>query len=521
MKDPYERVSPSPPVSPDGEVVTPLLPYGVGIDCHSKFIQVCCLVQQAGKVHRYEAEFTTEWKSLQQGAAWALEQVRPADATVDARSLRYTIESTGTYHMPVLRAWSGVPSVVNPMLAGPTKRKTDVLDARMLAHHSLIGLWPSSFIPSQQAECLRVLIGARSEAGRNATRCLNRINNHLLRFGHTFGRDHSMADTYSKAAVEDMIEGKVVDGPGVCPDGIPEEARVFFRDAYAGYDFWSAQRTRYQTLCLQYVRKHLWPTGDGEVKGGELLKYLLSVPGVGEVSALTWLSVVADPRRFNHANQVAAFCGADPSLKVSAGKVTSHIKRKGNARLHHTLKNVAAQLVRRGVEPLGRWGHSIARRHAKGGWARAINAVSRRLAVALWCVHKLHAEFSYEQYRFYLVPNVPELPIAEMDLGGRYTKMLVDAGCNTSREIAQAFMTSLPQQKGIGAGCLGKVKQWIDSNKLPDQPRATPAAKAKAFLASGSSKGSSSTEGSSVAVARSSSAKPRVKRVTKSPTASM
>lgn len=513
MIDPYEKVSPPPPPSPNGDVVTPLLPYGVGIDCHSKFIQVCCLVQQAGEVHRYEREFTTEWKSLQQGAAWALAQVAPADKSVDQRSLRYTIESTGTYHMPVLRAWLGVPSVVNPMLAGPTKRKTDVLDGRMLAHHSLIGLWPSSFIPSQQAECLRVLIGARSEAGRNATRCLNRINNHLLRFGHTFGRDHSMADTYSKAAVEDMIAGRLVDGPGVCPDGIPGDVRIFFADAYAGHDFWSAQRTRYQTLCLQFVRKHLWPTGDVEVKGGELLKRLLSVPGVGEVSALTWLSVVADPRRFQSANQVAAFCGADPSLKVSAGKVTSHIKRKGNARLHHTLKNVAAQLVRRGTEPLGRWGHSIARRHAKGGWARAINAVSRRLAVALWCVHKLNADFSYEQYRFYLVPTVPELPIGEMELGGRFTKMLIDAGCNTSREVAQAFMTSLPQQKGIGAGCLGKVKQWIDQHRQPDQPRTTPAARAKAFLETKPSKVCSSTAASSVVGVKPTRAKRPVKKV--------
>ena len=31
--------------------------------------------------------------------------------------LRYCIESTGTYHMPVLRAWEGIPCVANPLLA--------------------------------------------------------------------------------------------------------------------------------------------------------------------------------------------------------------------------------------------------------------------------------------------------------------------------------------------------------------------------------------------------------------------
>ena len=31
--------------------------------------------------------------------------------------LRCCIESTGAYHMPVLRAWKAIPCVVNPLLA--------------------------------------------------------------------------------------------------------------------------------------------------------------------------------------------------------------------------------------------------------------------------------------------------------------------------------------------------------------------------------------------------------------------
>jgi len=39
----------------------------------------------------------------------------------------------------------------------------------------------------------------------------------------------------------------------------------------------------------------------------------LTVPGVGETLALTWLAEVCDPTRFKDVKQVAAYCGCDPS----------------------------------------------------------------------------------------------------------------------------------------------------------------------------------------------------------------
>ena len=91
-----------------------LYDYGVGIDCHSKFIQVCVLYQFCGQVRRAEKEFTTAWDDLVRAKAWAMEVLGPL-AKPDV--LRYCIESTGAYHMPVLRAWEGIPCVVNPLLA--------------------------------------------------------------------------------------------------------------------------------------------------------------------------------------------------------------------------------------------------------------------------------------------------------------------------------------------------------------------------------------------------------------------
>ncbi len=44
--------------------------------------------------------------------------------------VRRRIESTGGYHLAVVRALGGEPSVVNALPASPCKRKTDNLDAR-------------------------------------------------------------------------------------------------------------------------------------------------------------------------------------------------------------------------------------------------------------------------------------------------------------------------------------------------------------------------------------------------------
>ena len=54
-----------------------LHPYGVGIDVHSKFIQVCVLLVPVlgvadAQVLRWEKDFPTTWKSLLEAHAWVL-----------------------------------------------------------------------------------------------------------------------------------------------------------------------------------------------------------------------------------------------------------------------------------------------------------------------------------------------------------------------------------------------------------------------------------------------------------------
>lgn len=467
--------APAEELSPPPEQMTPTMPYGVGIDTHKAFIQVCILYQNNMATERVEREFQTTWPDLQCARDWIVLTLQKHGHWKDGDLLRYTIESTGCYHIPVCQALGGVPSVINPMLAGPTRRKTDVLDARMLAHHSIISLWRPSYVLPESGEILRCLLAMRNEATRNASRLINRVNNHALRFGHTLGRDGSLADMQRRATIEDLCKGVDIVSASIRPTGIPESARPIFLDSYRLYDMYRGMVKEYERLTVQFCKSRTWPTEKGEINGGELIKNLTSVPSVGIVTALTWLSVIHDPRRFQDKKQVAAYCGSDPSVKVSAGKTTSHVKRKGNARLHHALKNCASQLVRCHKDPLGQWGYNILRRHRKGSWGRAISAVARRLAIILWHVHRTGFAFSYEQYRFMMTPEVTEMPIDDTGLSDRYKAILKFAGFNTTGDVARGFMTTLPQQKGIGVGCLTAVKEWLDQNRVaPPPPQSNP-----------------------------------------------
>ena len=292
-----------------------IYPYGVGVDTHSGFIQVAVIWVEAAKngtsaVRRQEREFSTEWPQLLAAKAWVLRVLSHIPDTAEVvkpDALRYCIESTGTYHMPVLLAWRGQPSVVNPLLAGPTRRKTDVLDARLLAHHSITGMWKPSFIPTQQAQELRVIWATRAEALRRATRASNQINNIVLRFGHTFGRACSMRSSQGEGIIEDLLDGRIPQLPTVNPDGLPVSVPTRIRDLL-GDMLTNIQRTKRAVVeATNFITARDWPLGTGHLPGTNLLGILKSVPGVGDATAITWLSEVTDPSRFQNSKQVARF----------------------------------------------------------------------------------------------------------------------------------------------------------------------------------------------------------------------
>ena len=454
----------------EGTEVQETKAYGIGIDCHSKFIQVSVLVKRHLKFFEYRREFNTDWDSLVVSKQWVLNVIRTcSDPIPDLSSspLHYCIESTSTYHMPILLAWEGFPSVINPTIAGATKRKSDVLDAKMLAFHDLTGIWPQSYIPSSDVKTLRVLISERNRYVREATSTGNRINNIIIRFGLTIGREGSVVKNSTiRSIVEDQASAFPSQLEGICPLGIPSEIREIIQDEYKKYDYAITYKDNLEEQIRNKVCSMRWETAHGTLSGTEMIQILTTAPQIGVMTAITWLAHIITPRRFHNSKALAAYCGLDPSLKTSAKHVTSTVTRGGCKELHHALTSAADRMIRNHNEMFGRWGYLLYQQSGK--WKKATNAVARKLAVALYYMMLTGQPFSYEKYNLVKNMNVLDIPIEVLpELNPdfkRYIRILEEKGVQTTSDLATAYLScELGPVKGLGKKFFGTVKDFLSN----------------------------------------------------------
>ncbi len=130
-------------------------------------------------------------------------------------------------------------------------------------------------------------------------------------------------------------------------------------------------------------------------------RWLKQVPGVGTLTALTYVLTVGDPRRFAHSRDAGPVLGLAPKKRESGEQDPAlGISKCGD----RYLRTLLIQCAHRILGPLGpdsalrQWGLQ----HAQGGKAakrRAVTAVARRLAVLL---HRLW--WRQEVYRPFPMP---------------------------------------------------------------------------------------------------------------------
>ena len=447
--------------------------YCIGIDCHKLFIMVCVRTKSDGIFTATTARFDTDWDSLLRAKEWCIEVLRTkSNPRIDtSKPLHYVIESTATYHQPILLAWGGTPSVINPTLAGATKRKTDRLDAKLLALHDQTAVWRESFIVPAEVEALRLMISERDRFVSEARAASNRINNAMTRFGLNLGREGSVTkDRDVRALVENQVSDSPDDLPGICPIKMPMEARLVIREEYQKYDYLVSRAEEWKYQIVQKAYSMDWEISSGTtVSGGEVIPMLMTAPQIGELTAIIWLANVVTPVRFPNDRALAAYCGLDPSLKVSADHVTSTTRRGGCKALHKLLCSSADRLIRNHTEMLGQWGYRLY--NQTGKWKKASNAVGRKLAIALYHMCLTRRDFSYENYRMAAQAssfNIPveELPVLQPEFK-RYIRILKEHGINTTSELVIAYLScSLGSYRGLGRKFSGLLREFTNNQNM-------------------------------------------------------
>jgi transposase len=121
-------------------------------------------------------------------------------------------------------------------------------------------------------------------------------------------------------------------------------------------------------------------------KSDEVTRRLMTVPGVGVVTALTFRHTIDDPTRFHSASSVGAYLGLTPRRNQSGETdINGKISRWGDRLLRAYLFEAATVLLYRTKKwsSLKAWGMKLAKRI---GMKKAKVAIARKIAVILHCI---------------------------------------------------------------------------------------------------------------------------------------
>lgn len=122
-------------------------------------------------------------------------------------------------------------------------------------------------------------------------------------------------------------------------------------------------------------------------------KRLMTVPGIGKLTALAYVATLDDPHRFQNEGQVGDYFGLAPSIHQSGdSEHRGHITRQGDVLVRTLLVEAAITILYhyRGTWALKSWALRLKEQKGAG---KACVALARKLAVLLWRLWKNESDF--------------------------------------------------------------------------------------------------------------------------------
>ncbi len=264
---------------------------------------------------------------------------------------------------------AGLPAVcIETRQASATMKtmpnKTDRNDARALAQIMRTGWFRQVHVKSRQARLWRSLLVARRTV-LNEMRAIENVVRAVLR---------RRASTPGRAAFAGRVRELAGDDRAVMPIIAPLLAILATM---------LAELTRLTKQVLELARRE------------EVCRRLMSVPGVGPITALAFRATIDRPDRFRRSRDVGAHLGLTPSRYQSGETdISGRISRCGDELARTALYEAAHTLLVRSRKwsALRAWGMKVAKAR---GMARARVAVARKLAVILHRMWSDGTEFRF------------------------------------------------------------------------------------------------------------------------------
>ena len=232
--------------------------------------------------------------------------------------------------------------------------KTDAGDAELLAELARTGFCRAVAVKSEAAQEARVLLKARAHLVRQRRDTENAIRGLLGSLGIRFPKGTAKLAGRVRAA----LEGR----PELSPTIEPLLSTV------------AALKREIERLDREVMAR---ATAD------PACRLLMSVPGVGPVTALAFVATIDEPERFTKSRAVGAYLGLT-ARRFQSGEMdySGRISKHGDAMLRSLLYEAANSMltVVRRAHPLKDWARRVRKRSSH---KKACVALARKLAVVL------------------------------------------------------------------------------------------------------------------------------------------
>ncbi len=331
----------------------------VGVDLHKQTITVCVMNQ--------------EREVLQSRRLYCCEEERIGELFASLAPCTVVVEATASYEWLVRLV---EPHAARVVLAHPSKlrviaestRKSDQLDARVLAEFLALDMIPQAYRPTPRERAHRSLVRHRQYIQQRITA----IKTKLRRVLADYNADRR--DLFTQAG-----------GAWLAQCELTPTDRFRVEELSELLEFLQTK--------LAAANKQLRAfAAAGSTVEQEARAVLRSIPGVGEVTSEVVLAELGDVRRFRSAKKAVAYAGLAPGVRESAGKRKElSIEKKGSRLLRWVLVEAAWQVVRR----TARWRAVFEKLASRIGKKKAITAVARRLLCLMVTLLKKGQPYSY------------------------------------------------------------------------------------------------------------------------------
>jgi transposase len=237
--------------------------------------------------------------------------------------------------------------------------KTDATDADGLSLLAEAGFFREVRVKSWAAMQVRTLVGGRAQLIGISSDLSNQIRGLMRTFGLVVPAG---GGRIFEANVRTLLEGQAALAGSILPL----------------LEAWRAVRAQATVLDRQLV---------AVARQSPACRLLMTVPGVGAVTALSYTTMIENPANFGNSRAVGAFVGLT-TRGYQSGEVDydGHISRRGDKHVRALLYEAATVMLTRvrSDSALRSWGLKL---KEKVGFKRAAVALARKLAVvmhAMW-----------------------------------------------------------------------------------------------------------------------------------------